>query len=197
MEACRYTKGPQIHDMLPCVVVSACMLSHYTYIYIYIYIYIRVYIYIYIHNMQSMLQQFANICPCTGGRLPEESGRQVVMIVCFNVEITIRLFYFNAGMSMGRNSYIYIYIYIYIYTSLSLSLYIYIYICIHIYIYIYTYNLPEATGRPSSSTASACCARSPEPCNPSPPTKSLDFRGLDSSRLLILRGGNYHIHIIV
>ena len=32
---------------------------------------------------------------------------------------------------------------------------------------------------------------------PSPPTKSLGFRGFDSSRLLILRGGNYHIHIVV
>ena len=32
---------------------------------------------------------------------------------------------------------------------------------------------------------------------PSPPTKSLGFRGFDSSRLFILRGGNYHIHIIV
>ena len=28
---------------------------------------------------------------------------------------------------------------------------------------------------------------------PSPPTKSVDFRGFDSSRLLILRGGNYHV----
>ena len=28
---------------------------------------------------------------------------------------------------------------------------------------------------------------------PSPPTKSLDFRGFDSSRLLILRGGNSHV----
>ena len=27
---------------------------------------------------------------------------------------------------------------------------------------------------------------------PSPPTKSLDFRGFDSSKLLILRGGNSH-----
>ena len=32
---------------------------------------------------------------------------------------------------------------------------------------------------------------------PSPPTKSLGFRGFDSSRLSILRGGNYHIYIIV
>ena len=30
----------------------------------------------------------------------------------------------------------------------------------------------------------------------SPPTQSLDFRGFDSSRLLILRGGNSHIHRI-
>ena len=28
---------------------------------------------------------------------------------------------------------------------------------------------------------------------PSPPTKSLDFRGFDSSRLLIIRGGNSHV----
>ena len=31
---------------------------------------------------------------------------------------------------------------------------------------------------------------------PSPPIKSLDFRGFDSSKLLILRGGNSHIHRI-
>ena len=31
---------------------------------------------------------------------------------------------------------------------------------------------------------------------PSPPTKRMDFRGSDSSKLLILRGGNYHIHRI-
>ena len=27
-----------------------------------------------------------------------------------------------------------------------------------------------------------------------PPTKSLDFRGFDSSKLLILKGGNSHVH---
>ena len=31
---------------------------------------------------------------------------------------------------------------------------------------------------------------------PSPPTKSLGFRGFDSSRLIILRGGNSHVRII-
>ena len=30
---------------------------------------------------------------------------------------------------------------------------------------------------------------------PSPPTKSLGFEGFDSSRLLILRGGNSHVRI--
>ena len=30
---------------------------------------------------------------------------------------------------------------------------------------------------------------------PSPPTKSLDFRGFDSSKLLILKGGNSHVRI--
>ena len=28
---------------------------------------------------------------------------------------------------------------------------------------------------------------------PSPPIKSLDFRGFDSSKLLILKGGNFHV----
>ena len=28
---------------------------------------------------------------------------------------------------------------------------------------------------------------------PSPPIKSLDFRGFDPSKLLNLRGGNYHV----
>ena len=29
---------------------------------------------------------------------------------------------------------------------------------------------------------------------PSPPTKSSGFRGFDSNKLLIIRGGKYHIH---
>ena len=32
---------------------------------------------------------------------------------------------------------------------------------------------------------------------PSPPTKSLGFRGFDSSKLLILKGGNSHVRIIL
>ena len=37
----------------------------------------------------------------------------------------------------------------------------------------------------------------PKFATPSPPTKSLDFRGFDSSKLLILKGGNSHIRIIL
>ena len=32
---------------------------------------------------------------------------------------------------------------------------------------------------------------------PSPPTRSLDFREFDSSKLLILKGGNSHVRIIL
>ena len=32
---------------------------------------------------------------------------------------------------------------------------------------------------------------------PSPPTKSFDFEGFDSSKLLILKSGNSHVRIIV
>ena len=39
-----------------------------------------------------------------------------------------------------------------------------------------------------------CCISS---ITPSPPTKSLDYRGFDSSRLLILRGGNSHVRMIL
>ena len=38
-----------------------------------------------------------------------------------------------------------------------------------------------------------CVYKDSNTATPSPPTKSLDFRGFDSSRLLILRGGNSHI----
>ena len=31
---------------------------------------------------------------------------------------------------------------------------------------------------------------------PSPPTKSLDSRGFDSSKFLILKGGNSHVRLI-
>ena len=37
----------------------------------------------------------------------------------------------------------------------------------------------------------------PAALTPSPPTKSFDFRGFDSRKLLILKGGNSHVRIIL
>ena len=50
-----------------------------------------------------------------------------------------------------------------------------------------------------SNIIPVCMARKPQllRVTPSPPTKSLDFRGFDSSRLLILRGGNSHVRMNV
>ena len=47
--------------------------------------------------------------------------------------------------------------------------------------------------RPSMSLLSTYSNRH----TPSPPTKSFDFRGFDSSKLLILKGGNSHVRIIL
>ena len=52
--------------------------------------------------------------------------------------------------------------------------------------------------------ASACPVQGPYPgqilsiqATPSPPIKSLGFEGFDSSKLLILKGGNSHVRRIV
>ena len=88
----------------------------------------------------------------------------------------------------------------------------YTYICIYIYIYVHTYiyiYIERERGRYRHSRSSrrwTCPAarRSRRSggnhlsdATPSPPTKSLDFRGFDSSRLLILRGGNSYVRRIV
>ena len=62
----------------------------------------------------------------------------------------------------------YVCMYVCMYVSLSL---------LYIYIYIYVDSLATVNGQ----------------ATPSPPTKSLDFGGFESSRLLILRGGNSHV----
>ena len=43
------------------------------------------------------------------------------------------------------------------------------------------------------ATIASVCAVGVAMRTPSPPIESLDFRGFDSSRLLILRGGNSHV----
>ena len=61
------------------------------------------------------------------------------------------------------------------YMCIHIYIYVYVcmYVCVYIYIYIYIYIY-----------------------TPSPPMKSFDFRGFDSSKLLILKGGNSHVRRI-
>ena len=87
-------------------------------------------------------------------------------------------------------TYMYIYIYIYIHTYTHIHIYIYMYMYMYIYIYIYIYKLimrGPATGRPQTSLQGSL-PRSE--CGPkrrmaNPPTNILDFRGFDSSIILI------------
>ena len=78
----------------------------------------------------------------------------------------------------------YVCIYIYIYMYMYVHIYIYIYICIHIFIYM---------NRGSERRESLSERPTVPAITPSPPIKSLDFGGFDSSRLLILRGGISHV----
>ena len=79
------------------------------------------------------------------------------------------------------------------------------------YYYYYYYNYTDTTVTAATTRAREAAARRAEGAKnkgekseshrkpwgtPSPPIKSLDFRGFDSSKLLVLRGGNYHIHRI-
>ena len=80
------------------------------------------------------------------------------------------------------------------------------------YIYIYIYNIPlnrkYPTGRKNPPSPLSVSSFDPRLCGaergdiiylggtafaPSPPAKSLDFRGFDSSRLLNPKGGNSHV----
>ena len=70
--------------------------------------------------------------------------------------------------------YIYIYICLFVY-SCTYSIYVCICIC-----YSYTYYMTSWYH-----------------VTPSPPTKSLGFEAFDSSKLLILKGGNSHARIIL
>ena len=75
----------------------------------------------------------------------------------------------------------------------SLSLSIYIYICMYS---IHNYGRPparRARGRTPRLIISDRLSNVIVYSTPSPPTKILDFRGFDSSKLLILKGGNSHV----
>ena len=116
--------------------------------------------------------------------------------------------------------YIYIYICIHVYTHIHIRIRIRIRIRIHIHTYMYMLVLSKFLVL--SSQADRLALQSvfilyslltvhiillfyiqlslnslyKLQFTPSPPTKSLDFRGFDSSKLLILRGGNSHVRII-
>ena len=113
----------------------------------------------------------------------------------------------------------YTYIHIYI-CSMYVCMYIYNIYISYIYIHIlsaYTYNHSnnQSSSINSNNNDTTCRVRRPKRhvggpgtsashdgmhlkiITPSPPTKSFDFRGFDSSKLLILRGGNSHVRIIL
>ena len=62
-------------------------------------------------------------------------------------------------------------------------------------------GIAEATGRILEAKPEATShvgTRIPtRPPTPSPPIKSLGFEGFDSSRLLILKGGKFHVRLIL
>ena len=73
--------------------------------------------------------------------------------------------------------------------------YIYIHIYVYIHIHLMYYYSPEG-----ALTVGARARPKGEPPwmgTPSPPTKSLGFRGFDSSKLFILKGGNSHVRRIL
>ena len=89
--------------------------------------------------------------------------------------------------------YRYIYIYIYIKYIVIYSVYVRIYIYISTIISLSLYISFYLPGFPGT----ASCGVAGQTPTPSPPTKSFDFGGFDSSRLLILKGGNSHVRIIL
>ena len=66
---------------------------------------------------------------------------------------------------------------------------------INLYI-IQKYTLPPLRAHafgPKISRNSSSSSSSSSSSTPSPPTKSLDFGGFDSGKLLVLKGGNAHV----
>ena len=102
-------------------------------------------------------------------------------------------------------TYVYVYIYIYTHMYLSLSLYLYIYICLQRERDMYTLFHDTLLQRRAFQTCAdmgillclLCVAVlatwATFETKPSPPKKSFDFRGFDSSKLLILKAGNSHV----
>ena len=78
---------------------------------------------------------------------------------------------------------------------IHICVYTHIYIYIYIYMFIHIDTQQDWDCRKLKVKIAECLGLN---CGgagykPSPPTKSFDFRGFDSSRLLILRGGSSHV----
>ena len=161
-----------------------------------------------------------------GGRPPGPRTRKTLRKVSSSTYYTILYYTILYYTILYYNMYmcIYIYIYtcvcIYIYTYIHIYIYIYTHrdcspavprartclvapamstytpVCIYIYIYIYIYICAYCICMYICMYVYIYEIRS-DPITPSPPIKSLGFRGFDSSRLLILRGGNSHVRRIL
>ena len=194
----------------------------YIYIYMYIYICMSIYVYtyyVYIHTRISCIsvnsvQRSASI------------SKRSAVLASGHIHIYIYIYvyiYIYIYISMFRYAYIYTYIYIYMYICIGIStnasgssrrhrrpplppkvhdvghfawgrfatslfsldeLFVLVsWLCVFVVCHVFALSV-SAGLRQVLSTAS-------------PPTKSFDFRGFDSSKLLILRGGNSHVRIIL
>ena len=154
-------------DCVACIYVCI-----YTYIHMYILIYLSIYlsIYTYIHTYTYIYIYIYIYIICLGGSADLVGGQRGMFRsphFCLSTSSPRRPRRESPTISI-LSVYIHLYIYIYIYIYHSI---------VH---YIIAYYSIDLLLRTSAST-------------PSPPIKSLDFRGFDSSKLLNLRGGNSHV----
>ena len=87
----------------------------------------------------------------------------------------------------------YLFICVWILICLFSHLFIYIYIYIYIHVFVVVRGLAPEGPPEVDSILKPPPSSVRENDTPNPPTKSLDFRGFDSSKLLILRDGNSHV----
>ena len=148
------------------------------YIYIYIHTYICMYIYIYIHTHIQIRATLGD------GPLPSES-ELLELAPNLTYYILMYEYYILSHPSPGC---IYIYIYIYIYTF---NIYIYIYmniICKNSTIIYACIKLHYDIFHDITSCYNMLCYVMLS-YTPNLPTNIVDFRGFDSSTILVLRGG--------
>ena len=104
--------------------------------------------------------------------------------ICYDSIFNIIVFHSCTNICM----YVCIYIYIYIY---QIHTYIFEYYYFLLLLLLLLFNIII-----TNAITTATIINIKNMITPSPPIKSFDFRGFDSSKLLILRGGNSHVHRI-